>query len=115
MVRAPYGVARQQSLSIRRRNQKRDEHQQLYTANTQITQITDGTLVHEIQVIVRTELQRLPEKYRVPLVLHYMEGKSKAEIAAELGCPEGTVSNRLARGRKLLRKRLARSGSLASD
>lgn len=54
------------------------------------------------------EMGRLPAKYRQPLVLHYLEGKSYSEIAVQLGLPEGTVSSRLARGREMLRRRLER-------
>jgi RNA polymerase sigma factor (sigma-70 family) len=56
------------------------------------------------------ELQRLPDKYRTPLVLSYLEGLTNREIADQLGCPPGTVFTRLARGRDLLRKRLTRRG-----
>lgn len=56
------------------------------------------------------ELQRLPAKYRTPLVLSYLQGLSNREIAVELGCPIGTVFTRLARGRDMLRTRLLRRG-----
>jgi RNA polymerase sigma factor (sigma-70 family) len=56
------------------------------------------------------ELERLPEKYRTPLVLSYLQGLTNREIADQLGCPMGTIFTRLARGRDLLRSRLARRG-----
>jgi hypothetical protein len=54
-------------------------------------------------------IDRLPDRYRLPLVLHYLEGLTVPEVARRLGCPEGTASARLARGRERLRSRLSRS------
>ena len=51
-------------------------------------------------------LMRLPEIYRAPLVLRYMQGFSTKEIARLLEAPLGTVLARLHRGRKLLEKEL---------
>jgi len=48
------------------------------------------------------ELMQLPEKYRVPIELHYIEGYALHEIAGMMRLPEGTVKWRLSRGRKLL-------------
>ena len=61
-----------------------------------------------------SELNRLPEKYRVPLILHHMEGLTKEEVGAQLGWNEGTVSSRLHRGRRLLQSRLQRVGVVLS-
>jgi RNA polymerase sigma factor (sigma-70 family) len=56
------------------------------------------------------ELNLLPEKYRAPIVLCDLEGRPRREAARLLGATEGTLSSRLARGRALLAKRLARCG-----
>src|SRR5205085_2098055 len=56
------------------------------------------------------ELGRLPEKYRAALVLCDLEGHTRKEAARRLDLPEGTLSSRLAAGRKLLAQRLSRRG-----
>jgi RNA polymerase sigma factor (sigma-70 family) len=60
--------------------------------------------------ILHEELSRLPERYRVPLVLCELEGLSYQEAARRLRCPVGTVGVRLRRARERLRMRLTRRG-----
>ena len=60
------------------------------------------------------ELNCLPDKYRVPLVLCYLQGLSYAEAAGQLNCPTGTLCGWLTRGKELLRKRLLRRGVAVS-
>ncbi len=62
-----------------------------------------GAAIHE-------EIERLPERYRVPIVLCDLEGRTHEQAARHLGCPVGTVKSRLSRGRERLRDRLTRRG-----
>lgn len=64
----------------------------------------------DVRPILDEQLQGLPEKYRAPLVLHYLEGMTVAQVADELSWPPGTVSVRLDRAKRLLRKRLLARG-----
>jgi hypothetical protein len=64
--------------------------------------------------LLHAGLAALPEKYRVPLLLHHLEGRTQEETAALLNCSLAAVTARLHRGRQLLRDRLSRQGVAAS-
>ena len=58
---------------------------------------------------IQSILDRLPEKYKAVLILHYMEDNAYREIAGMLGVPIGTVMSRLSRAKQLMKKALLRS------
>src|SRR5262245_3092329 len=64
----------------------------------------------ELREAIDAAVAGLPTKYRAPVVLCELQGRSLREAAAELGWPEGTVAGRLSRGRAMLRARLVRAG-----
>ncbi len=64
----------------------------------------------DLRPLLDRELNQLPEKYRAPLVLCYLEGKTQEQAARELGWPTGSMSRRMNRARDLLQKRLAQRG-----
>src|SRR5262245_22298618 len=59
------------------------------------------------------EIARLPDIYRTAVVVCELEGLSRREAARRLGCPEGTLSSRLAKARRMLARRLAGPGAVA--
>src|SRR5262245_9449275 len=69
---------------------------------------------HDFRQLLDEELNRLPDKYRIPVVLCYLEGKTNEEAASHLRWPTGTVKIRLSRARDRLRDRLTRRGLVFS-
>jgi RNA polymerase sigma factor (sigma-70 family) len=64
----------------------------------------------EVLEALKEELQRLPEKYRVPLLLCYFDGRTHAEAARTIGLPRGSMAKRIAEGLRCLRQRLRARG-----
>jgi RNA polymerase sigma factor (sigma-70 family) len=68
----------------------------------------------DLRPLLDQHLSRLPDCYRVPLVLCDLQGRARRDVARHLGLPEGTLSSRLARARALLGRRLGRRGAALS-
>jgi RNA polymerase sigma-70 factor (ECF subfamily) len=61
----------------------------------------------EVQEAVQAAIGELKPKFRLPILLKYIEGLSYDEIASVMGCSKGTVASRLNRGHSQLAKRLS--------
>ncbi|HEY7428790.1 MAG TPA: sigma-70 family RNA polymerase sigma factor [Gemmataceae bacterium] len=108
-----YGVAFRTALKARATLAKRRTRERQVMTMPEIAREPQD-LRHDLQAVLDQELNRLPDKYRVAIVLCDLEGKSRTEAARQLGVPSGTVAARLTRGRALLGKRLARHGLAVS-
>jgi RNA polymerase sigma factor (sigma-70 family) len=85
----------------------------------QVTEMPEPEAVQQdqwrdLQLLLDQELNGLPENYRLPILFCDLEGKTIKAAAQQLGWPQGTLAGRLARGRKLLAKRLANRGVVLS-
>jgi len=116
-----YGVAvrvgaRARVTAIRRRVRDRRTTQAAQAIAAAVTREDDILSIerNDGAEVVHQEVSRLPEKYRAPIVLCYLEGLTHDEAAARLSWPVGTVRSRLSRARETLRNRLNRRGVTAS-
>jgi RNA polymerase sigma factor (sigma-70 family) len=104
-----YGVARRVADRIRRSAARRRECGQ-GSADPPAPESTPEVVWRDLRPVLDEEVGRLPEKYRAPFVLCYLEGVTNEEAARRLRCPTGTVLSRLSRARERLRGRLVRRG-----
>jgi RNA polymerase sigma factor (sigma-70 family) len=104
-----HGVAHRLALKARLQQARRRSREKR-AADMRQTKPSGETSLSEVRAALDEALGELPEKYRAALVLCYLEGQTQAEAARRLGCPLATVGTRVARGRKLLRDRLAKHG-----
>jgi RNA polymerase sigma factor (sigma-70 family) len=104
-----YGVAYKTSLNAKMIAAKRQGRERLTTEMPEPA-VSQQHPWHDQQELIHEELNRLPDKYRVLIILCELEGKSRKEAAQLLSCPEGTVAGRLARARAILARRLSQRG-----
>ncbi len=102
-----YGVAHQTALKARATAMKQRARERQVKEMPEPEAVRRG-LPSDLRPWLDEELIRLPDPYRVVLLLCDLEGKTRKEAARHLGVPEGTVASRLARARTMLAKRLTR-------
>ena len=104
------GVAYRIAVRLRSRNSRRRRFETTLLIDTQPGPLPPDGTGDELRLKIDEELGRLPDKYRLPIVLCYREGRTHQETANHLEWPVGTVKFRLVRGREVLRSRLNRRG-----
>jgi RNA polymerase sigma factor (sigma-70 family) len=103
-----FGVARRVALKTRHAVLRR--HARECPAEDVPAPVDDDMSWRDLRPVLDEEVGRLPEKYRLPFVLCYLEGVTNEEAARRLRCPKGTILSRLSRARERLRGRLVRRG-----
>jgi RNA polymerase sigma factor (sigma-70 family) len=104
-----YGVAYHLAQKSKRAAARRSAHERRAGVRCPHDPLAELT-GRELLAILDEEMQRLPDRYREPLVLCYLEGLTRDEAAQRLGCPLGTLKSRLERGKDLLGRALTRRG-----
>jgi RNA polymerase sigma factor (sigma-70 family) len=103
-----YGVAHNTALKAKAMNHRRrlKEKEAAVRPRPQVSPAD----WEQLQALLDAELRGLPDKYRAAIVHCDLESMSIGEASRQLGCPQGTLGTRLARGRRMLAARLARRG-----
>jgi RNA polymerase sigma factor (sigma-70 family) len=104
-----HGVAYRTSLKARTMMARRRARERQATVRA-AAECPNPEAAPDMLRLLDQELNRLPDKYRLPVILCELEGRTRKEVARQLAIPPGTLSSRLAHARKVLANRLSRRG-----
>jgi RNA polymerase sigma factor (sigma-70 family) len=105
-----HGVARNVAGKARSRALVRQRHEHKVVQEIRKADGLEAIAWRDLRPVLDDAIARLPDKYRVPVLLCYLQGRTVTEIAEHLDQPRGTVATRLGRAREILRQRLTRCG-----
>jgi RNA polymerase sigma factor (sigma-70 family) len=109
-----FEVAHRLALKSRTEMARRDVHERQAAKTMRVENARERSL-EELSTVLDQELRNLPERYRLPLLLCYLEGQTRDQAARQMGLSLRTLHRRLERGLTLLRARLtARDLTLSS-
>lgn len=108
-----YAAAARMAKDERRRTIRRNVRETKAMENIADDQRRQRELKERFKFVVGPALAKLPEKYRNPLVLHYVEGVPQQSVAEQLGATPSAVYSLLSRGRDMLRKEIGKAGGIA--
>jgi RNA polymerase sigma factor (sigma-70 family) len=101
-----YGVALRISMCVRSASGRRRKHERNWAALRASQAGNEEETQRDFAPLLHAEIGRLAERYRAPVVLCYLQGRTYEEAARLLRCPVGTIKSRLATARQRLRHRL---------
>jgi RNA polymerase sigma factor (sigma-70 family) len=107
-----HGVAHRVALKAKAKAATRRRHEAQAPVSQRVP--ADDVTWAEVRAILDAELARMPEKWRLPLVLCYLEGRTQDEAAAQLDWSPRTFRRRLEEARAGLGRRLSRRGVIWS-
>lgn len=108
-----YGVALRTANHVKSKRAQRARVEREASTMPAKSEVTDMNY-EQLWNVLDEEISQLPPKYALPLTLCYLEGKTNAEAATQLGWPEGSMSRRLSRAKDLLKARLSKRGMAMS-
>lgn len=107
-------VSRRLSLDVRRSRESRERREQAFMQESQNT-APDDDLITPFRRELDAAIHHLPDRYRQPLVLCYLEGVSQSAVAQRLNLEPSTLRTRLSRACDMLRRILVRRGVAVSS
>ncbi len=105
-----YGVALRVGLCAGSAAARRRRHERDWAALRAAREGDEEDSRQGSESLLHAEIGQLPERFRAPVILCYLEGRTYDEAAQVLRCPVGTITSRLAAARERLRRRLERLG-----
>src|SRR5262249_59706696 len=105
-----YGVAQRRARKAQAQTNRRRQQERRADPVATVAEPSRELAWRELRSTLEEELNRLPEKYRLPLILCYLEGLTHEEAARRLGWPVGAISYRLGRCREVLGERVRGGG-----
>ncbi|MBC8108510.1 MAG: sigma-70 family RNA polymerase sigma factor [Anaerolineae bacterium] len=108
-------VAKRTALDLRKSRKRREKREENHSRDFGKDRF-DGNAGEakvesdDYKTVLHDEINRLPARYRLPLVMHYFGGLPPEQTALELNCKPKTLAVRLHRGRKMLQQSLTRRG-----
>src|SRR5262245_28174292 len=108
-----YGAAYRAALEVKAARLRVKDRQ--VSAMPEPVMADEADLWRDLRPVLDRELNALPDKYRVAVILCDLEGRTRKDVARQLGVPEGTLSGRLTTARRMLAQRLARQGLAVSS